>query len=126
MTVKPKTRFGAMMRSMFFPGLGQFYSERKLWGWGWIVSELAVGGAIYMFGTEYQTAYDDYNSYIGLYQNETDVDLIREYKDQAQISHEKHGRSCYADRDTHLCSGRDLWRQCVARADYRSQEEERS
>ena len=87
-TVKPKTRFGAMMRSMFFPGLGQFYSERKLWGWGWIVSELAVGGAIYMFGTEYQTAYDDYNSYIGLYQNETDVDLIREYKDQAQISHE--------------------------------------
>ena len=84
-TVKPKTRFGAMTRSMFFPGLGQFYSERKLWGWGWIVSELAVGGAIYMFGTEYQTAYDDYNSYVELYQNETDVDLIREYKDQAQV-----------------------------------------
>ena len=86
--VKPKTRFGAMMRSMFIPGAGQFYSERKRWGYTWLLSEIAIGGGIAFFGTEYQTAFDEYNSTIDLYTNETDVDMIEEYKDQAQVHHE--------------------------------------
>ena len=88
LAVKPKTRFGAMMRSMFIPGAGQFYSERKRWGYTWLLSEIAIGGGIAFFGTEYQTAFDDYNSTVDLYTNETDVDMIQEYKDQAHVHHE--------------------------------------
>ena len=44
--VKPKTRFGAMMRSMFIPGAGQFYSDRKRWGYTWLLSEIAIGGVL--------------------------------------------------------------------------------
>ena len=86
--VKPKTRFGAMMRSMFIPGAGQFYSDRKRWGYTWLLSEIAIGGGIAFFGTKYQTAFDEYNSTIDLYTNETDVDMIEEYKNQAQVHHE--------------------------------------
>ena len=86
--VKQKTRIGAMMRSMFIPGAGQFYSERKFWGYTWLLSEIAIGGGIAFFGTEYQTAFDDYNSTVDLYTNETDVDMIQEYKDQAHVHHE--------------------------------------
>lgn len=85
--VRQKTRFGAMIRSMFIPGMGQFYSERRLWGYTWLLSELALAGGVYTFGTEWQSARDGYNSSIDLYNNETDVDMIREYKDQAQAYH---------------------------------------
>ena len=82
-----KTRFGAMIRSMFIPGMGQFYSERRFWGYTWLLSELALAGGIYTFGTQWQTSYDSYNSTIELYNNETDPDMIRGYKEEAQGHH---------------------------------------
>ena len=86
--VKQKTRIGAMMRSMFIPGAGQFYSERKLWGYTWLLSEIAIGGGIYVFGTEYLTAYDEYNNAIDLYNGAENVEDIEMYKDEAQMHHE--------------------------------------
>ena len=82
-----KTKMGALMRSLFFPGLGQFYSEKKLWGYGWIGAEAIAVGLIFMNYSNYQTAYDDYNNYQSLYNNETDPDLIAQYKTQSQSSH---------------------------------------
>ncbi|MBH31842.1 MAG: hypothetical protein CMG71_07660 [Candidatus Marinimicrobia bacterium] len=82
-----KTRLGAMLRSMFIPGMGQFYSERRFWGYTWLLSELALAGGIYTFGTQWQTSYDSYNSTIELYNNETDPDMIRGYKEKAQGHH---------------------------------------
>ncbi|MCH7613130.1 MAG: hypothetical protein IIB45_07200 [Candidatus Marinimicrobia bacterium] len=82
-----KTKMGAMMRSLFFPGFGQFYSEKKLWGYGWIAAEAVVGGLIFMNYSNYKTAFDDYNNYQTLYTNETDPALIAQYKAQSQTSH---------------------------------------
>ena len=82
-----KTKMGAMLRSLFFPGLGQFYSDQKLWGYGWIAAEAVMGGLIFMNYSNYQTAYDDYNNYQSLYNSETDPALIAQYKDQSQASH---------------------------------------
>ena len=82
-----KTKMGAMMRSVVFPGFGQFYSGKRLSGVGWILSELAVAGLLYTNYTTYQTAYDDYNEFSSLYRNETDVAKIAEYRSQAEDSH---------------------------------------
>jgi TM2 domain-containing membrane protein YozV len=82
-----KTQMGALVRSLLFPGLGQFYSDQKMWGFGWIAAEAVMGGLIFMNYSNYQTANDDYNNYQTSYVNETDPALIAEYKAQSQTSY---------------------------------------
>ena len=74
------------MRSLLFPGLGQFYANQKLWGYGWIAAEIVAGGLIVMNYSNYKTAYDDYNDYHTSYANATDPVLIAHYKTQSQNS----------------------------------------
>jgi len=89
-TRKPptKTKMGAMTRSLLFPGLGQFYANQRIWGYGWIAAEVVAGGLIVMNYSNYKTAYDDYNDYHTSYANATDPVLIAHYKTQSQNSHE--------------------------------------
>ena len=82
-----KTKMDAMMRSLLFPGLGQFYANQKLWGYGWMAAEIVAGGLIVMNYSNYKTAYDDYNDYHTSYANATDPVLIAHYKTQSQNSH---------------------------------------
>ena len=81
-----KTKMGAMVRSLMFPGLGQFYADRKIWGYGWIAAEVVAGGLIVMNYSDYKTANDDYNYYYTSYANATDPVLIDHYKTQSQNS----------------------------------------
>ncbi len=83
-----KTKMGAMTRSLLFPGLGQFYANQRMWGYGWIAAEVVAGGLIVMNYSNYKTAYDDYNDYHTSYTNATDPVLIAHYKTQSQNSHE--------------------------------------
>ena len=83
-----KTKMGAMVRSLLFPGLGQFYANQRIWGYGWIAAEVVAGGLIVMNYSNYKTAYDDYNDYHTSYANATDPVLIAHYKTQSQNSHE--------------------------------------
>jgi TM2 domain-containing membrane protein YozV len=83
-----KTKMGAMVRSLLFPGLGQFYANQKFWGYGWMAAEIVAGGLIVMNYSNYKTAYDDYNDYQTSYSNATDPALIAQYKAQSQTSHE--------------------------------------
>jgi TM2 domain-containing membrane protein YozV len=83
-----KTKMGAMVRSLLFPGLGQFYANQRMWGYGWIAAEVVAGGLIVMNYSNYKTAYDDYNDYHTSYTNATDPVLIAHYKTQTQNSHE--------------------------------------
>jgi len=89
-TRKPpaKTKMGAMTRSLLFPGLGQFYANQRMWGYGWIAAEVVACGLIVMNYSNYKTAYDDYNDYHTSYANATDPVLIAYYKTQSQNSHE--------------------------------------
>jgi len=84
-----KTKMGAMTRSLLFPGLGQFYANQRMWGYGWIAAEVVASGLIVMNYSNYKTANDDYNYYYTSYTNATDPVLIAHYKAQSQISHEK-------------------------------------
>ncbi len=83
-----KTKMGAMVRSLLFPGLGQFYANQRMWGYGWIAAEVVAGGLIVMNYSNYKTANDDYNDYHTSYANATDPVLIAHYKTQSQNSHE--------------------------------------
>jgi len=84
-----KTKMGAMTRSLLFPGLGQFYANQRMWGYGWIAAEVVAGGLIVMNYSNYKTAYDDYNDYHTSYANATDPVLIAHYKTQSQNSHDE-------------------------------------
>ena len=83
----PKTQVGAMMRSLFIPGLGQFYSDKKIWGYGWLAAEAVLGGLIYLSYSNYNTAFSDYNSYQDQYVIETDPVLIGKLRVQSESSH---------------------------------------
>ena len=83
----PKTQVGAMMRSLFIPGLGQFYSDKKIWGYGWLAAEAVLGGLIYLRYSNYNPAFSDYNSYQNQYDIETDPVLIAKIRDQSESSH---------------------------------------
>ena len=85
--IPQKTRMGAVIRSMVFPGLGQFYSGNKLFGTGFLAGELAVAGLFAATFSTYQTATDDYNNYNELYLNEENQELIAEYRTKVLKSH---------------------------------------
>ncbi|MFQ6611947.1 MAG: CsgG/HfaB family protein [Fidelibacterota bacterium] len=88
MTPKGKTRFGALVRSTFIPGMGQFYSNRRLWGWLWLTTEVAAGTLAYLEYSNYQTAYDDYNSLMTDYHNATDPQQIADLRTKATTTHQ--------------------------------------
>ncbi len=86
---KVRTKTGAMMRSLIFPGFGQLYVGRKLWGYGWILSEVAMAGLMVASYSTYQMEHDNYNTFVDRYRKETNVAKITQYKAQARKSHEK-------------------------------------
>jgi len=83
-----KSRLGALVRSTFMPGAGQFYSNRRLWGWIWLGSEVAVGTLAYLEYSKYQTAYQDYNSLMTDYHNATDPQQIADLRSKAATTHQ--------------------------------------
>ena len=86
---KQRTRFGALMRSTMVPGLGQFYSDKKLWGWIWIGSEALIGTVAYMKFSEYQKANNEYISLLDQYNLSENPTEIADLKIQAQDQHAK-------------------------------------
>jgi len=86
---KQRTRFGALMRSTMVPGLGQFYSDKKLWGWIWLGSETLIGALAYMQFSEYQTASNEYNSLLSQYRLSENPSEISDLRIQAKQQHVK-------------------------------------
>jgi TolB-like protein len=80
----PKTKLGALMRSAILPGFGQIYSDKKMWGYGWMAAELAIGGLIASTYSSYQSANSDYNNLMGLYNSAILDDDIVSYRSQAE------------------------------------------
>ena len=77
------------MRSTMVPGLGQFYSDKKLWGWIWIGSEALIGTVAYMKFSEYQKANSEYISLLDQYNLSENPTEIADLKIQAQDQHAK-------------------------------------
>ena len=84
-----KSRLGAVMRSTLVPGWGQFYSDRSLYGWGFLGAELTLLGLGYMSYTSYQTAYDDVNSFYADYQAASDPAQIRLLKEKSMAAEDQ-------------------------------------
>jgi len=84
---KQKTRFGALIRSTFIPGWGQFYSNRSLMGWTMLGSEIAVGALAFVQYSAYQTANDDFLDFQDQYRSSINPTEITDLKQQAQSSY---------------------------------------
>lgn len=84
--LRPKTRGTAFLKSLIFPGAGQYYSSdgdnkgRKRAGLMFRLGTLAVlGGAAYMWN-DYAQANQEYNDAYETYKSQTDLDLITQYR----------------------------------------------
>ena len=80
---REKSRIGALIRSTIVPGWGQIYSDRRLTGWAFLGSELALLGIGYTSYSTYQKAYDDVESFYAQYQTATNPIEIRNFKEQS-------------------------------------------
>tara|TARA_B100000674_G_scaffold119076_1_gene90377 strand:- start:684 stop:1643 length:960 start_codon:yes stop_codon:yes gene_type:complete len=87
-SAKKKTRMGALLRSAFIPGLGQYYADKKITGFGFLVTELAIVGLYASANSAYHTATDDFINYQNLYNIERDPVMIAEYRAKVNTSHD--------------------------------------
>lgn len=86
---RQRSRLGAFVRSTVFPGWGQFYSDRSLYGWGFLGGELALLGLGYASYSSYKTAYDDVNSFYAQYQAASDPAQIRLLKEKSMAAEDQ-------------------------------------
>ena len=86
---RQRSRLGAFVRSTVFPGWGQFYSDRSLYGWGFLGGELALLGLGYASYSSYKTAYDDVNSFYAQYQAASDPAQIRLFKEKSMAAEDQ-------------------------------------
>lgn len=84
---KVKTQGKALLRSLIIPGTGQFYSGKTKWGLTWMATEAALGAMVYLSYNDFTAARDDYNNYQAIYTQETDTQIIAQYKSQARASY---------------------------------------
>ena len=86
---RQRSRLGAFVRSTIFPGWGQFYSDRSLYGWGFLGGELALLGLGYASYSSYKTAYDDVNNFYAQYQAASDPTQIRLFKEKSMAAEDQ-------------------------------------
>ena len=60
-TLKPRTRTKAAIRSLIWPGWGQFYSDRKTKGWVFTSLAVLAGGALIAAEKNYQDKRDEFD-----------------------------------------------------------------
>lgn len=87
-SLKNKSRFGAIARSMVLPGWGQFYSDRGLMGWAFLGTEVAIGALAYLSYSTYQTHYDDFDQSYSQYSLSSDPLEKQIFKLDAQSNHQ--------------------------------------
>ena len=84
---KPRTRAGALVRSLFVPGLGQFYSGSKLYGFGFLTLEAGLVGMAAKSNSDYASFQTEYDTQLANYNAATVPADITSYKalvDQAR------------------------------------------
>jgi hypothetical protein len=59
-SLSPKTRVKAALRSILLPGWGQFYSDRKGWGYFFAAGSLVMATGFVLADLHYSNEYDDY------------------------------------------------------------------
>jgi hypothetical protein len=59
-TLTPKTRVKAALRSVILPGWGQFYSDRKGWGYFFTLGSVVMATGFVAADTYYGNKYDDF------------------------------------------------------------------
>ncbi len=77
---KPKSKMGALMRSLAIPGLGQIYSDKKKSGYALFLIEAGLLGMVAKSNGDYTSFQTEYNTQLGNYQSATEPHKIAEYK----------------------------------------------
>jgi len=87
--LSPKTRFKAGVRSLVFPGWGQFYSERKTSGILLSLAQLGIGIFTVSSHLKYNEAYTNYKDALNDYENERNITLKFEKYDVVNDKYDK-------------------------------------
>lgn len=101
LTLVPKTRSKAAIRSLVFPGWGQYYSERKASGIAVSFLQFSSVVGTFVAHNEYSDAIDKYNSSLKTYElNKMHFELRDKYWQDVVKKH---------DQVEDLYNKRDLW-----------------
>jgi len=73
LSLKPKTRFKASLRSLIIPGWGQMYSGQKTKGVFFTLLAAGATGFYFIANDDYNSKYDDYRSTLSDYNGATTV-----------------------------------------------------
>ena len=76
----PKTKIQSLIRSAAFPGLGQFYNDKKLEGYAFAGSAVLFGALAMASNSGFAQAQSDYNANLDLYSTASNVDEIASYR----------------------------------------------
>lgn len=77
-----RMRLSATLLSTAFPGLGQLYLKRKIWGGIWIGTQVVLGSAALKQYLTWHKAYDDFYEFEELYLASTNVSEISDYRNE--------------------------------------------
>lgn len=106
--LSPKTRFKAGIRSLVFPGWGQFYSERKTSGV--MLSLVQAGIGIFTLNShlKYNESFNNYKDALNDYENEKNEALKFEKYEAVKAKYDKANRA-FDKRNTWLYITGGLW-----------------
>ena len=79
-------RYATVIRSSLVPGLGQFYSGQRTWGWIWLTSETILGALALNEYKTYKSSLDNYRILKNEYSNSKNPEEIDLLRIKAQIS----------------------------------------
>jgi hypothetical protein len=85
--LSPKTRLKASLRSLILPGWGQFYSDRKDWGYVFALGSLAMATGYVFAELHYDNKYDDFKDVEKRFEQATGIEekiALKEEMDDQQ------------------------------------------
>lgn len=82
-------RYATVVRSSLVPGLGQFYSGQRTWGWIWLSAETVVGALAYKEYKLYKSSLVNYRTFQNEYSLSKDPEKIELLRLNAQKSRKK-------------------------------------
>ena len=107
-SLSPKTRFKAMLRSMFFPGWGQYYSDNKTRAFVINITTLGFGAGALFADSDFRKKRDSYDQAVIDLNNATSYDEVTRLR-QLVVDKNRDAYDAETVRNTFVIATAAMW-----------------